>query len=713
MEPLRVILIVMILLTWPSVQGRLKKCCPRGFEFSVIVNEEGRQSYDCMPDRENITVFNDEDFFGDFSAGVEKSSFPTCSERRLQLFRFTRELISVSPNSCVDVIQGDYILLTCSSKQPIPDALTVLSVRKCCGQDSIYDTKVRECVFPSDAPLFENSSLRSLLPPGSSPLFIRGVPQCQKSEVMVMYTSSSHEIAISGPTLMITTFDRGRPVTEYVDPDAFCLDSSPTLEDDSRWMVRVCQHENICQRIPCVRKCCGHEEKMAKVDGRGTCLSHPVDIFPIFHILDGEEFPEIDPPTFQPKEFGIRHGQECEKYILDAAGDPRDNHYFNSKTGNVHLDNLDPIPETGYCVDYVEFAPDFVQLRTFLCFETPPGHSKEHFMVYAIGLSISCLFLAATLLVYACLPKLMNLHGKTLVSHVLSLLIAYAGLSYIQFGTDFQPKFCHTVAMFIYFSFLAAFSWLNVMCFDIWWTFGTVRNSRGMRKTRDAWRFACYSFYAWGIPLVLTLFTYAVDSFQWFPEEYRPNMGVRSCWFSQSNGLGHRLFFLLPVGIQIVANVVLFVLTTIHCNKVKSEIHRMQKNDSEKKKRFFADKARLVMNVKLFIVMGVSWFMELLATIFKEPIEMWYVSDAFNVLQGVCVFLIFVFKRNVLQAIKRRFGMVAKSSREATAATTKTTITGSAQHICSDPHSPRYGKLSKNSSSSSVTISTTNNCRKF
>lgn len=68
--------------------------------------------------------------------------------------------------------------------------------------------------------------------------------------------------------------------------------------------------------------------------------------------------------------------------------------------------------------------------------------------------------------------QLLNLHGKTLVSHVSSLLVAYAGLAYIQFGITVQPKFCHAVALFTYGSFLAAFSWLNVMCFDIWWTFG-------------------------------------------------------------------------------------------------------------------------------------------------------------------------------------------------------------------------------------------------
>jgi hypothetical protein len=53
------------------------------------------------------------------------------------------------------------------------------------------------------------------------------------------------------------------------------------------------------------------------------------------------------------------------------------------------------------------------------------------------------------------------------------------------------------------------------------------------------------------------------------------------------------MFFLLPVGIQITVNVVLFIITAIYCNRVKSEIHRMQMMDNreQKRKRYIADKA--------------------------------------------------------------------------------------------------------------------------
>lgn len=101
-------------------------------------------------------------------------------------------------------------------------------------------------------------------------------------------------------------------------------------------------------------------------------------------------------------------------------------------------------------------------------------------------------------------------------------------------------------------------------------------------------------------------------------------------FLAENSSPGHLIFFLTPVGIQISINVGLFIVTAIHCNRVKSEIHRMQMNDNcdQKKKRYIADKAmwvgvgvhfnlshdnfvlpiRFLMNLKLFTVMGISWF---------------------------------------------------------------------------------------------------------
>ncbi|XP_024889447.1 G-protein coupled receptor Mth2-like isoform X5 [Temnothorax curvispinosus] len=95
-------------------------------------------------------------------------------------------------------------------------------------------------------------------------------------------------------------------------------------------------------------------------------------------------------------------------------------------------------------------------------------------VIYSYGMLASVPFLVATYVVYWLLPDLRNLHGLTLRGYVGCLALAYSMLGVLQLTPQEQiPNgICITFAFIIHFSFLASFFWLNVMCFDIWWTFG-------------------------------------------------------------------------------------------------------------------------------------------------------------------------------------------------------------------------------------------------
>jgi G protein-coupled receptor Mth (Methuselah protein) len=62
------------------------------------------------------------------------------------------------------------------------------------------------------------------------------------------------------------------------------------------------------------------------------------------------------------------------------------------------------------------------------------------------------------------------------------------------------------------------------------------------------------------------------------------------------------------------------------------------------------------MNLKLFIVMGILWLIEIIDTLVEFHQTMSYFVDAFNLMQGVLVFLIFVFKKKVLMALQKKLG---------------------------------------------------------
>lgn len=146
-----------------------------------------------------------------------------------------------------------------------------------------------------------------------------------------------------------------------------------------------------------------------------------------------------------------------------------------------------------------------------------------------------------------------------------------------------------------------------------------MRASRVIRRNKEWRRFVYYSMYAWGVPLLLTLITLFFNRYHLLPPQWAPNVGGNICWFQsesrrrqfhketryhshdslpEDSWRAHFLFFLLPVGVHIITNAVLFVLTSIHCSRVKSEIHRMQcANDDDSqaiKRKFIADKAKFV-----------------------------------------------------------------------------------------------------------------------
>jgi len=73
---------------------------------------------------------------------------------------------------------------------------------------------------------------------------------------------------------------------------------------------------------------------------------------------------------------------------------------------------------------------------------------------------------------------------------------------------------------------------------------------------------------------------------------------------------------------------------------------------------------RFIMNVKLFLIMGMSWIWEMVLFFLTIhlPDEDWlhvflYITDIFNCLQGVLIFILFVLKNRVYQALRERLGL--------------------------------------------------------
>lgn len=171
---------------------------------------------------------------------------------------------------------------------------------------------------------------------------------------------------------------------------------------------------------------------------------------------------------------------------------------------------------------------------------------------------LSVPFLVATFLVYAILPELRNVHGKSLMCYLAGLFVGYPVLAYIQlYGNDYmEPKICISLGLIVYFSFMSAFFWLSVISFDLWWNFryfnkksywfffiekknyifftryfvANFRGVKGISKLADRKKFLIYSAYAWGSSLFMISLCLFMDGSSFISDDWKPQFGVGNCF---------------------------------------------------------------------------------------------------------------------------------------------------------------------------------------
>lgn len=456
-----------------------------------------------------------------------------------------------------------------------------------------------------------------------------------------------------------------------------CLEMTPNTVSNRRLIARVCKPPEFCDRNSCIRKCCAEDEFF--YPNKFTCNKLATPEEPTeFHEAFASAVNQTESSAFNSNDYGVLIGNPCQNGMYPVH--PSEDTWSLTSEGHLLIEGYPIYYHDSYCMDifYNNSIASFDrEFFLFICFSDPVVHDHPNFQVNSALEIISCMFLLITLLVYACLPSLQNLHGKTLMCHVSSLLLAFTCLAIITWTTPGSPfdiqeekepatRTCKALAYIMLFCFLSSFSWLNVMCFDIWWTFGilrggTITKARGHRK-----KFLLYCLYAWGFSFVVTILTIVADRTDVLPVYLRPDIGNTGCWFT--HGLisyGELTFFIGPVTVQLIVNIVFFTLTAVHCNKVKAEIRRMTTDPADpRSKRFHSDRIRFMINIKLFIVMGISWICEVVSFLLKKYLEdgswhhmIFYASDVFNLLQGLLIFILFVLKNRVYQALRKRLGL--------------------------------------------------------
>ncbi|KAJ0181769.1 hypothetical protein K1T71_002491 [Dendrolimus kikuchii] len=529
-------------------------------------------------------------------------------------------------------------------------------IRKCCPPKLRYDTVYHLCrkidfetneewltnqVYLNDSHIYEVET---------------GI-HCKTDEFGVELSATNYEFSMEGSTLHVRNKHDG--TRHKVAQGEWCLER----DYRSRGLVsRVCTRDCSAYQAYCLRKCCplGEHFKTFRCGSLASrCVPNSDEV--LFDVA-----PYVDPlkEKYQdiPELLGIRTDLLCPhgKVVLNRTSE-RDKHEL---TPNGLL--VTPV-NTGsdYCFEAFDerHCPGGgVIMDTVICFVKPL--TNKNFFISFWMISISSVCLALTLLVYCALPELRNLHGRTLICHVTMMLLAFSCLARVQYDHVPNSVFCTMLGYGIYFGFVAAFVWLNVMCLDIWWTFGSVRTIQPLRKAgTERRRFLWYSLYAWSTSTLLTITMFLFDRYP-VAKFLDPNIGHDRCWFgavqNTQSDWPHYIFFVIPLGLVSCTNFILWVLTARHCARVKSEVHRLQAGSvgDRVKRRFRIDRAKYVLTGKLWVVMGAGWISELLSTLANsEPQWLWTVIDLLNELQGVFIFLILVFKPKLYYLIRKRLGL--------------------------------------------------------
>ncbi|XP_063239036.1 probable G-protein coupled receptor Mth-like 1 [Bacillus rossius redtenbacheri] len=361
-----------------------------------------------------------------------------------------------------------------------------------------------------------------------------------------------------------------------------------------------------------VPKCCGPEARFSEaalacvmaegdpgIPGAGRAQGFPA-------CRDGEELGVVDTAPA-----GAGHGDHCLERLLGAAED---------------------------------------DVSVFAC-HVPAHDSPVHrdpadlrFVLYPVGLFLSCFFLACTLAAGCLLPASHHmLHWRCQTYHVACLLLGDFLLAVTHLsGHRVAGAFCLVLATSTHFMFLAAFFWLNTMCFNIWWTFRDLRPAN-MDKGQELRRLRVYQLYAWGFPVLVAGLAVLVDN---LPAEYgsllRPRFGRHSCWFYGDKEI--LAYFYAPVGVLLLMNLLLFAATA---RELTCGLWRGDVNSSSERSTL----GRVCL--KLVIVMGLTWLADVVSWAAGGPSYLWYLPDVVNTLQGVFIFAVVGCHPQVWGAVKR------------------------------------------------------------
>ncbi|XP_071552759.1 probable G-protein coupled receptor Mth-like 3 isoform X2 [Panulirus ornatus] len=381
----------------------------------------------------------------------------------------------------------------------------------------------------------------------------------------------------------------------------------------------------LCEKRPCVRKCCppGKFLKSSPDNNADKC---------IYTRADGDHWTAHnssfgrDVPSNISVIYNLPYNRVC--YVLHE--------FVLLPNGNLEIEGSFQLSPDDYCVDVEMTRTGLRREGAWVCPDPCVCWWKNEVQDVLL-LSVSCVFLLLTVVAYVGTPVLRGTNSsRCLVALVLSRLLA----SLINIVTNFsrsyltsQSHLCTAVAFVNLAFILSTFFWLNVTCFDIWFTITCKQNGR-----RDSLKtFALYWTYAWVCPLLLAGLALALDA---IPEGLQiwPVFAEAACWFiSHQTRWAYKhsvILILLLVNLGFFVHVFYTLHKQLNNKDLNNDTSRTTGNKTLKWKMF----------CNLFILMGMVWIIQIPLPGTSSEVCVWWrvILDAITDLQGVAIFVVTV-----------------------------------------------------------------------
>ncbi|XP_043272450.1 probable G-protein coupled receptor Mth-like 1 [Venturia canescens] len=457
-------------------------------------------------------------------------------------------------------------------------------------------------------------------------------PHCNKKDEIVTYFPSSELnpviILETGPAML-------QPGSgTFFEPGQYCSDSRALLVCAPR---KIEANNAAATMRPKIHRCCG--DNAIFHEKRKTCV----------HLKESEIGGSLLPNASSIVELvsGFPPCPRSDNFTIVGAAEDA----LVQPDGGLEINGVN-LPSEHFCVERINELNGAAKI--FACSEYGPQRPDVQpldirFTMYPISFIISAIFLAATLAAGWLLPASHHvLHWRCQTHHVVCLMLADILMAVIQLGSDslHGSGLCDVVAILAHFFFLAAFFWLNTMCFNIWWTFRDLRPA-SLEKGQETLRLRVYACYAWGGPLLVAGLAALLDHLPPQPHYtfLKPRFGEKQCWFYGDTEI--LAYFFGPIGVLLFINVVFFIATAreLTCGLWKGEF---VKSTTER-----AALGRVCM--KLVIVMGVTWIADVVSWVVGGPHYVWYFTDLLNALQGLFIFIVVGWQPQVRAGLKRLF----------------------------------------------------------